>query len=209
MKKRVRTMRLVVRMLAFALSCFMLYSQVYMLNKYLSTRGIVREGRNAWATTTTIWPTIVLLVSSAVTVLVTAFTLLSYAWGVKKANWAAIKIYMPWVIVEVVGHVAVWIGTVIAYRVGKTGSDLWGWSCSNKAQGIQIHFLEVDFSFACNLQSDAWFVSIAQMVLILISATAWLLAWRRNSHQKKLRYRESLLVNSEYQRNGELPPPQH
>jgi len=206
MKKRLRTVRVVVRLLAFILSCFMLYSQVYMLNKYLTTRGIVRDGRNAWATTTTIWPTIVLLVSSAITVLLTGFTLISYAWGVKRANFAAMKIYAPWVIFEIVAHLAVWIGTTVAYRVGKTGSDLWGWSCSSKAGAIQQNFLEVDFSFSCDIQSDAWFVSIAQVVLFIISCIAWFMAWRRHGHQKKIRYRESLLVNSEYQQ-GIVPPP--
>ena len=208
MKKRLRTIRLVVRLLAFALSGFMLYSQVYMLNKYLTTKGIIVEGRNAWATSTSLWPTLVLLSTSAVTVLITGITLISYAWGVKQANWAAMRIYVPWVVTELVGHLAVWIATTVAYRAGKTGSDLWGWSCSDKASAIQIHFPDVNFGFSCGLQSDAWFVSIAQVVLFVISGIAWTMAWRRTSHQKKLRYRESLLVNSEYQRTPELPVPQ-
>lgn len=176
----------------------MLYSQVYMINKYLTTRDIIRDGRDPWAKDTTNWPTIVLLVTSAMTVLVTGIMLLAYAWGVKGSNWVAIRIYAPWIVIEILSHAGVWIATMVAYRAGKTGSDLWGWSCSDQAQGIQKIFPEVDFGYSCNLQSDAWFASIAQVILVISSGIAWTLAWQRHRHQKKIRARQSLLEGSEY-----------
>ena len=55
-------------------------------------------------------------------------------------------------VVEWCAHLAVWIATAVAYRVGKTGKDLWGWSCSTAAQDIQKTFPEVNFDFLCSFQ---------------------------------------------------------
>ena len=40
-----------------------------------------------------------------------------------------------------------------AYRAGRTESDLWGWSCSDKADAIQEQFSSVvDFGKLCDTQ---------------------------------------------------------
>jgi hypothetical protein len=190
--------RLVVRLATLALSIFTLYTQGLTLNKYLTTRAIVRNDRNAWATTTDIWPTIVLLVTSAVTIVITLITLVGYAWGFKGANWANNKIASPVAFLELLAHLAIWISTAVSYRIGKTGSDLWGWSCSSKAQGIQATFGEVDFDFFCNVQGDAWAASLAQVALFIVTCVAWSLAWWRMRHKDKLR-RQSAMMPLQYQ----------
>ena len=56
-------------------------------------------------------------------------------------------------VVEMAGHVAIWIGVSSAYRIGKDGNDLWGWTCSPKAQKIQGEFRDViNFERFCSIQ---------------------------------------------------------
>lgn len=54
---------------------------------------------------------------------------------------------------EMASHVAVWVGSAIAYKAGNTGSDLWGWTCSDGADGIQEVFRAViNFDDFCKVQ---------------------------------------------------------
>lgn len=54
---------------------------------------------------------------------------------------------------EMASHVAVWVGSAIAYKAGNTGSDLWGWTCSDGADGIQEVFKAViNFDDFCKVQ---------------------------------------------------------
>lgn len=115
-------------------------------------------------------------------------------------------------------HVAVWVGSAVAYKAGNTGSDLWGWTCSDGADGIQQAFqsvinfddfckVQVGFLGGFQLQGDgmadfvelqtyAWFFSIAQAALAILTMTVYLLAYRRIKHKEKME-RHSSRVFSE------------
>ncbi|MCJ1471890.1 hypothetical protein MMC13_000531 [Lambiella insularis] len=102
---------------------------------------------------TTIWPTILVLSTSSATLLVSVLILASYFRGVKHANKTDKTIGTAGFVIEKGAHIAVWISTAAAYRVGKTGNDVWGWTCSTKADEIQDQFESViDFNSFCNVQ---------------------------------------------------------
>ena len=90
-------------------------------------------------------------------------------------------------VTENLAHLAVWIATAIGYKLGKTGSDLWGWSCDPKADAIQEIFPEVNFSFFCGVQTGSWVVSLAQVVLVAVTVAVWAYAWRRERRRKEVR----------------------
>lgn len=141
------------RILTFLLSIYPLVSQATTLHKFLSTRDIIIGGRNAWAKETTIWPTILLLSTSGATLLVSILILASYFRGVTYANKTDKTIGTAGFVIETGAHIAVWVSTAAAYRVGKTGNDLWGWTCSSKADGIQHQFQAIiNFNDFCNVQ---------------------------------------------------------
>ncbi len=55
-----------------------------------------------------------------------------------------------------VAHVLVWAVVMVLYRVFKTEKDLWGWSCSQKAEGIQgLYEGVVSFNSLCTLQASS------------------------------------------------------
>ena len=161
LKRKIRLIKIVIRLVTLALALYTTYSQAATLYNFTRTKGIRRETtgadgsydtRGPWAKQTYIWPTIVLLTTSALTVIVSFITVISYFWGVKAANKVNTRGGTPATVAEVCAHLAVWIATAVAYRIGRTTSDLWGWSCSPKANEIQAVFPEVNFQFFCSTQ---------------------------------------------------------
>ena len=50
-------------------------------------------------------------------------------------------------------EISVWIATAVAYRKGKDGVDLWGWSCTKQAEIIQPFYRDkVNFALFCRIQ---------------------------------------------------------
>lgn len=114
----------------------------HMLYTYLHTRNIQRKGRGPWANETSLWPSILLLSSSATTALIGLIVLASYMRSIRAANNLAMINALIIITVEVAGFVT-WIVVAILYRTGKTGKDLWGWACSPGALSIQPSFVGV------------------------------------------------------------------
>jgi hypothetical protein len=151
-KRNIRVLRFIIRMTTLGLATYGVVSQAMVLERFLNTRGIIRNNRNPWANGTVIWPTIVLLSTSSLTVLISLITLGSYCCSVKHANKISTNAGLPMSIAENVAHVVIWISTAVSYRAGKTGKDLWGWTCDPKANAIQKVFPEVNFDFLCGVQ---------------------------------------------------------
>ena len=84
---------------------------------------------------------------------VSLFILASYLLSVKHANKTEKTVGTAGFVIEMGAHIAVWVATAVAYRLGNTGNDLWGWTCSDKADQIQDQFQAViDFNDFCNVQ---------------------------------------------------------
>ena len=109
------------------------------LATFIRTKDIQRNGRGPWAKQTSLWPSILLLSSSATTVLVGLMVLFSYAKSIKLANTMAVVNISIIITTEVAGFIT-WIVVAILYRTGRTGKDLWGWACSPLALNIQPNF---------------------------------------------------------------------
>lgn len=119
----------------------------YMMYKFYKTKDDSAYGRSSpWAKNTKLWPTIILLAASGVTVLLSVAILVALCCLSKKKK-AMFSISYSLI------HIGAWVGVVVLYRVGKTGDDLWGWSCSSEAGKIQsLYKHELDFSAMCNTQ---------------------------------------------------------
>lgn len=146
--RRLRILRIVSSVFTAIFTCFMEGVMAYMLYKYFSTRNHQVNGRNAWANNTKLWPTWLLFVASGITVAITFISLCLYCCSKKASNsrrlWLTVAKYSV--------HIFSWLAVSIFYRVGKTGDDLWGWSCSQKAAAIQSEFPDIDFQKLCNIQ---------------------------------------------------------
>lgn len=119
----------------------------YMMYKFYKTKDISAYGRSSpWAKNTRLWPTVLLLAASGVTVLL-SFAILVALCCLSKKKKAAFSILYSLI------HIGAWVGVAVLYRVGMTGDDLWGWSCSSEADMIQsLYEDELNFNAMCNLQ---------------------------------------------------------
>jgi hypothetical protein len=122
------------------------------LHTFIETQNIIRGNRNAWAFNTQLWPTILLLTNSSISLTFDLAIVGAYFIAVKQANKISAKFGTEIALLDMLSHLVVWLATAIAYRIGRDGHDLWGWSCSGSAQNIQAMFPEVDFGFFCDLQ---------------------------------------------------------
>ena len=156
LKRYLRIVQSATSVMSSLFSVIMFAIMIYVSMKFQSTKSIIRGGRDAWPKHPKLWPTIMLLVASGVTLLLSTITLLSYCFCFKTAR-------QSWklTIIKYVIHILVWAAVTILYRYEKSlhgnDNDLWGWSCSQKAKAIQGEFNGVvDFSSLCTVQASSF-----------------------------------------------------
>jgi hypothetical protein len=93
------------------------------LATYLRTRNHIEDGRGPWALKTELWTSILLFVASILTVLVGVVMIAAYLISIRAANKvSSVQTYFA-VAVEV-GHVGLWIGVAVGYRVSLGAGDI-------------------------------------------------------------------------------------
>ncbi|CAG8949547.1 hypothetical protein HYFRA_00007779 [Hymenoscyphus fraxineus] len=209
-KKHIRAMRFVSRFLSAILNALMIVTLSYTLYSYFTTKSHQVNGTSIWGASPTLWPSIALLAVSALTFVLNVIALLSYCRSVEAANKVSnVASYVGYAVLAI--HVITWIAASAAYRIFRTGRDLWGYSCSSKADSIQSSVQGiVNFDRLCTLQGHTWFVSVAQAILyVLTFLTTILMVVRANQKKKISRIRESVAMETEYVQNmsmGRLRP---
>ncbi|ERF71360.1 hypothetical protein EPUS_03515 [Endocarpon pusillum Z07020] len=173
MKHRIRLLKFILRLATLLLALYMIATMSLTFRKYFNTRHIIIDvpgptgPRGPWAGQTKTWPTTVLLVTSTLSFIISAVVMASYVRGVHAANAAhEYGSYLGFGIFA--AHVGMWIAVAVAYRTGKDGNDLWGWTCDERAMNIQKAFERViNFKRYCDIQTSSWITSVAQAVLMV------------------------------------------
>lgn len=153
LKRWVQIIRVAAQGISLLFSAIMFGIMMYVNIKYYTTKGTIRDGRNPWPLDgTKLWPSIMLMVASGVTLILSFVLLLSYccSWKRAQASWKL-------TVVRYVVHITSWVIVSVIYRYEKSlhgnDNDLWGWSCSTKANDIQAAFNGVvNFSALCKVQ---------------------------------------------------------
>ncbi|TVY34537.1 hypothetical protein LOCC1_G007780 [Lachnellula occidentalis] len=208
-KTRIRILRFFSRTFSLLLNAIMMCTLSYTLAKYYLTRNHLIDGKSTvhpWVTPTTLWPTAMLLSIATVTFVMDLITLCSYCCGVGAANTASsVTSVLGYVLLCV--HGAAWVVAAGLYRMARDGRDLWGYSCSDAADGVQEQVKSfLDFGKLCTMQQGTWYISIIEAVTYLLTFVVTLMVMRRASYKKKLaKVREStLLYETGYEQNVEL-----
>jgi uncharacterized BrkB/YihY/UPF0761 family membrane protein len=143
-------LRLISRLAATAVAIPTAVQEGMSLFTYATTRNIQRDGRGPWAKHTRLWPSILLFSVSVITAFLGIVITIAYMISIKAANKVS-SVQDKISITNEIGHVLVWVGVAIAYRMGKNGKDLWGWACSPIAEKIQPNFESiVHFDSVCS-----------------------------------------------------------
>ncbi|KAL9115340.1 MAG: hypothetical protein Q9227_000661 [Pyrenula ochraceoflavens] len=195
LKVRIRILRLFARFLSVLLSAYTAATMIQTLHKFYSTRHTLREvstptgpvTRGPWALQTKTWPTYLLLVTSIITFFGSLIVVAFYLKGFKAANRANESVtYVTYVTFAT--HATVWIATAAAYRAGKTGEDLWGWTCKGQNMVELRESFEgvLDFKKQCNVQGSSWAVSLAEAAAAVLTLLTLVLAYRRLALQRRM-----------------------
>ena len=161
LKQRIRVVKVFLRILSFLLAAYTLTTMSLTLSMFLRTVRIRRTlyippepiTRGPWAKNSKIWPTYVLLVTSIISCGSSLIVLALYTHSIKAANKAQLR-YSQIAYGLFAAYAAVWIGTAVAYRQGKNGKDMWGWSCEGETQRVLQPFFKdkLDFRLLCDIQ---------------------------------------------------------
>jgi hypothetical protein len=125
----------------------------YALAKYFLTKNKIIAGNvHPWITPATLWPSFMLLAISVVTFIMNLITIISYACGISAANrTSSVTSYIVYAMTGL--HVVVWGFAIGAYKMGRTESSLWGYSCSDKSDAIQAQVKSyLNFGKLCTMQ---------------------------------------------------------
>jgi len=177
---RVRIIIIVSTVCTALFTLFMGGVMVYMLERFFSTHNKQVNGRGPWSKNTQMWPTWLLFSASAVTLAITMFSLCLLCCS-KKAQKSK-RIWLT--VIKYSIHIFAWAAVAIFYKVGKTGDDLWGWSCSEKAALIQPDFPELHFQTLCNIQSGSWYFTIVEVSVKITFAIVHYWFYRKDSDAK-------------------------
>ena len=107
-------------------------------------------GERLWPEDTKVWPAWLLLIASLITLGISAATLAIYIKAKKGERGGG-----SWklTVAKYVVHIAVWAFVSGIYKVEQGAEDIWGWSCSQKAQEADlVSGGEVGFGRLCGLQ---------------------------------------------------------
>lgn len=183
LQRYVRVLSTLSNALTTLFSAAVLAITLYVSITFESTKDEIRDGRTAWPQQTKLWPVLLLLVCAALTLLLAAGTLGYYccAYGKAKRSWKL-------TLVRYVIHIGAWLVVSALYRYEKGATDLWGWSCSAKAVGLQAQFDGVvDFSSLCSTQSKCWDLAIAEVVAKILFAMGHFIIYRKTRRDEKER----------------------
>jgi hypothetical protein len=184
LKFRIRYLRLISRLAATSIAFATASQEGLTLRSYFTTHNVIRSGRGPWANDTRLWSSILLFSISVITIIFGLIIILAYFISVKAAN-SVSSVQSKFAIAVEVGHIAMWIGVAVAYRVAKNGHDLWGWACSPLAQKLQPNFQGVvQFNNVCQRGTRSWHLTIASAAAQLLSLFIWFMVLRRIRHKK-------------------------
>ncbi len=154
LKKALHVGKIVTKVLTAMFATVTFASSAYITINFQTTNNNFVNGRTAWPANPKPWPTFMFLAVSGVTLVLSFVTLFSYcrcyhrarrSWKLTVAKYAI--------------HIGVWIIASAIYRIEKglngNNNDLWGWSCSDKADAIQDEFNGIaNFNVLCNIQAS-------------------------------------------------------
>ncbi|KAI4188100.1 MAG: hypothetical protein L6R41_002351 [Letrouitia leprolyta] len=171
----IRALSLGSRVLSTILNVVMFAFMLVILITFVRSRQDIALARNVWPQDPKIWPTILLLMSAALTLSVSIVPLILQCLYPQRMatrwKWAAVNYGM---------QITAWIIVSILYRSEKALDDLWGWSCSEIAQKLQGDgHADVAFHDLCTVQGASWILSLVETGTKLLFAVCYFLLHRK------------------------------
>ena len=182
--------KMVLRGVNFSCSLIVLSMLSTTFSIFNATKAIPpRNNLPAWATGTSTWPQIAVLVISCVSLAFASFIFWAY-WrgGHKRAEKTAVY-YTVFAVGFFMFSIVMWaIGAGILHgsRASGNGQDIWGWSCKDNKRR-QLFSDEVHYALVCRLQSWSLVCCLIEVVVETITITIYAVVFYRFYSKNRLR----------------------
>lgn len=196
-KTRVRMAKMVLRGVNFSCSLIVLAMLSTVLTIFHATKSIPpRNNLTAWAPKQKIWPQIVVLSISSVSLLFSIIVILAYCRrGHKRAEKVAVY-YTMFAVGWFLFSIIMWLvgaGILHGSKANGGGVDMWGWSCKdNKRRDLFKD--DVHYALVCRLQDWSLICCIIEVVVevivIAIYGIVFYRFWSKNRLRKSMDARD-------------------
>ncbi|KAI9818230.1 MAG: hypothetical protein M1827_000855 [Pycnora praestabilis] len=189
-KTRVRMAKMVLRATNFSCSLIVLSMLASTFSIFNATKALPpRNNLPVWATGTSKWPQITVLVISCVSLAMSVIIFYAY-WkgGHKRAEKAAVY-YTVFSVAFFAFSIVMWgIGAGILHgsKAHGNGQDIWGWSCKDNERK-QLFQQEVHYALVCRMQNWSLVCCLIEVVVETITIAIYSIVFYRFYSKRKLR----------------------
>lgn len=196
-KTRVRMAKLVLRGVNFSCSLIVLAMLSTVLTIFHATKSIPpRNNLTAWAPKQQVWPQIVVLSISCVSLLFSVIVLVAYCRGGHKRAQKVAVYYTMFSVGWFMFSVVMWlVGAAVLHgsKANGNGVDMWGWSCKDNKRK-QLFQDDVHYALVCRLQDWSLVCCVIEVVVevivIAIYGIVFYRFWSKNRLRKSMNARD-------------------
>ncbi|KAK4136344.1 hypothetical protein BT67DRAFT_174817 [Trichocladium antarcticum] len=188
-KTRVRLAKFALRGVSFSCSLIILSMLAATFAIFNATRALpALGGLPTWASGTAVWPQIVVLVCSCISLLICISVFVAYCRGghrrAEKVGVYYTLFAVGWFIFSMVMW-AVAAGVLQFSRNNSDNKDMWGWACVENRRS-QIQGQHVEYALVCRLQDWTLICIIIELVVEIISISLYSIVFYRYWTKRKL-----------------------
>jgi len=189
-KIRVRWAKFIMRFVNFGCSLIVLSMLATTFSIFNATKSLPpRNNLPSWAPTTPIWPQILLLCISCLSLFLCVIIFWQYGKGGHKRAEKVAVYYTTFTVAFFVFSIVMWVvgATVLNQsRNNGGGQDIWGWSCKENKRK-QLFQNDVPYALICRLQNWSLICCIIEVVIEVITIAIYGITFYRYYSKRRLR----------------------
>ncbi|KAJ2899752.1 hypothetical protein MKZ38_002826 [Zalerion maritima] len=188
-KTRVRMAKLALRSVNFSCSLIILAMLAASFSIFNATKHLASKNNlPPWASGTILWPQIVVLAASCVSLAICLVIFVGYCRGGHRRAEKVGVYYTLFAVGWFIFSMAMWAAAAGLFQFSKNNSDnkdMWAWACVDN-QRAKLFEDDVDFKLVCRLNNWVLICIIIEIVLEVISITLYSVLFYRYYTKRKL-----------------------
>ncbi|OCL04880.1 hypothetical protein AOQ84DRAFT_380140 [Glonium stellatum] len=196
-KVRVRIAKIFLRGINFACSLIVLSMLATVFSIFNATKTLPpRNNLPPWASGTSTWPQITLLVIASISLFMSIIVLIAYSRGGHQRAEKVAAYYTVFTVAFFIFSIVMWAigaGILNQSKAQGQGKDMWGWSCKDNKRR-QLFENDVSYSLICRLQNWSLVCCIIEVVIetlcIIIYAIVFYRFWSKRKLRKSMAVRD-------------------
>ncbi|KXH45461.1 hypothetical protein CNYM01_00850 [Colletotrichum nymphaeae SA-01] len=188
-KTRVRMAKFALRGVSFSCSLIIISMLAASFQIFNATKRLpAQSGLPSWAEGTAIWPQVLVITMSSISLAVCIGVLLAYCRGGHQRAEKVATYYtlfaIGWFILSMVMW-AIAAGLFQSSRSNGGGKDMWGWSCKENKRA-EVFGEKVDYALICRLQNWALICMVIEIVIDVICVLLYSIVFYRYYTKRRL-----------------------